>query len=123
MPIIKHLMGTGIAAATAQHIVGTISNNLTATGTTQGTALQLSDVINIVTTAPASSGVLLWTAGYVSAGDTQTVVNYGANALAIYPPVGGKLNNGTVNAAVSLAVGSKAVCTCIDGLNYFVMVG
>lgn len=84
----------------------------TATGTTQATALLVTTEYFEVGTAPASSGVILPTpqqVGGLQPGDRFTVVNHGANALTVYPPVGGKIANGATNAGVSLAAGKAGV--------------
>lgn len=57
------------------------ANNLTATGSTQGTALVLSSMINRVTTAAAGTGVALPAS---VAGLMITVTNRGANPLTVY---------------------------------------
>lgn len=113
------LTGSGCAPLQAQSIGGTVTNNLTSTGSTQVTALLISDDVNIVTTTAASTGVVL--SAVNTAGDYVIVVNYGANALTLYPPVGGKINNGTLNAGVAIAANKSAEILCIDGLNYIAM--
>jgi hypothetical protein len=113
MAIKSKLTGTGIAPVTATQIAGTVTNTLTATGSTQGTALAITDDINICTTVAASTGVLL--RNDLSAGDVQIVANYGANTLSVYPPGTGKINNGSASAAHSVAANKVAYYTCIDG--------
>ena len=79
---------------------------LTAAGSTQGTALALALAhINIITTAAASTGVILPTTP--DNGDTMVVVNGGANALAVYPPVGHTILGLAANAALSLGIGKS----------------
>lgn len=117
MAIARKLIGLGLPWGTAVGVVGNVDNNLTATGTTQATALLVSNDINVLTTTAASTGVIL--RSDLSAGDTQEVVNYGAQTLTVYPPVGGKINNGSANAGVSVATNTSALYTSIDGLNFF----
>ena len=118
------LTGSGVAGQAAQRIVGGVTGSstagLTATGSTQATALPISDDINVVTTAAASTGVIL--RNDLSQGDSQAVVNYGANTLAVYPPVGGKINNAAANAASNLATLKAGVFVSIDGINFFTVV-
>jgi hypothetical protein len=117
MPIARKLIGLGLPWGTAAGVVGQVDNNLTAAGTTQATALAIGNDINVVTTAAASTGVIL--RSDLAAGDSQEVVNYGANTLTVYPPVGGKINNGSANAGVTIATNTSALYTSIDGLNFF----
>lgn len=82
----------------------TVSSGLTATGTNQATALQLSSQWNEVDTTPANSGVLL--SAYAT-GQSQTVFNQGVNALSIYPPPGAQIDSLGANVAYSLAPGAR----------------
>lgn len=74
---------------------------LAATGTTQGTALQLAATINQVTTAAASSGVKLYASP--AAGSFQVVYNGGANPLTVYPQTSGTINQLAANVGHLLA--------------------
>jgi hypothetical protein len=87
-------------------IRGATASAISAAGTTQGTATALTNDMNVVTTVAASAGVVLQTA---AAGKTVTVVNKGANALAIYPATGGQVDALGTNLALSLAVGGWIV--------------
>ena len=89
-----------------------MANNLTAAGTTQANALALSAVNNIVTTAAASTGVRLPSTG---AGDGVIVANLGANALLVYPVVGGSIQGGATNAGFSVPTLKTAIFTARDG--------
>lgn len=91
--------------------------NLTATGAAQGTALQLTNMMNWVGTAAVGTGVVLPTvSGLVY------VFNGGANALAIYPPVGGTINGGAVNTPISLP-SLKGALLVVNGINSFTVAG
>ncbi len=57
MSMLSALMAYGASPFFAQAIVGDVANNLTAAGSTQGTALKLSANTSIVTTTAASTGV------------------------------------------------------------------
>ncbi len=92
-------------ANASQIPTATTSNNLVATGTNQATALQLTSQWNEVDTVPAGSGVLL---SAYQPGQSQTVFNGDpSNALLIYPPPGMQIDALGVNAAYSLAAGSR----------------
>lgn len=69
---------------------------LTAAGTGQSDALQLTSAVNQVTTAAADTGVKLYSAAV--AGDIQIVYNGGANAMFVYPQTGATINQLAANA-------------------------
>jgi hypothetical protein len=84
-------MDTGVAAA----------------GSTQGTATAIVSNITVLTSVPASSGVVL-PAG-VTPGVRFVVLNNTATAATVYPPVGGTLNGGSANAGITVAAASGGV--------------
>lgn len=79
------------------------STGLTATGASQATALALPSDWNVVATTPPGTGVILL-AG--SAGRGTRVFNQGANALLVYPVLGGSINALGVDNPLSLAAGA-----------------
>jgi hypothetical protein len=95
------MVATGISAVTAGAVGGNVSTGLTATGSTQATALALPASINAISTAAASTGVIL--PSNATSGDEIEVYNGGANAVTVYPPVGGTINNLSANTGLSLA--------------------
>ncbi len=108
MAKLSDLMAFGFSPFAAGAIVGDVADGLTATGSTQGTALQLSAVTSIVTTTAASTGVRL---PAMNPGDTVEVANLGANALLVYPLTGGTIQGGAANAGFSVAAGKTAFFT------------
>lgn len=117
MTTLRNLMGTGIAPLQAQATAtGLLSNSLTAAGTTQGTALAMPSDFNVFTTVALNSGTVL--PPNCLPGDWYTVVNHGANPLSVYPPTGGKIANGSTNAALSVAANKTAQIICIDPLTF-----
>ena len=66
-----------------------VSPPLTATGTTQATALLLINGVAYIGTAAAGSGVLLFPG---NPGTEQSVYNGGANAVKVYPTSGAQIN-------------------------------
>lgn len=112
MALVGNLMAFGAQGFLAQAIVGDVANALTAAGSTQGTALKLSAVNNIVTTAAASTGVQV---PAMLQGDSVTVVNLGANALSVYPVTGGTIQGGAANAAFSVPTLKSATFIARDG--------
>lgn len=102
-------VGTGIATLsgsqtltnkTLQNAKVSISNNLTATGSTQGTALLLSSDINVFSTVSAGTGTVL---SGVS-GTTQIIVNRGANSLLVYPTSGASIDTLSSNTPLTVPV-------------------
>ena len=122
MPIKQRVNGMGMNTPMANVIVGTVSAGLTAAGTTQGTALTLTLEDNhIFTTVAAGTGAVIQ-AGQYAPGDHIRVANYGANALAVYPASGGKISNGSANAAVSIPVNGEGIFTSINGTDWFSLI-
>lgn len=94
----------------------TNATNITAAGTNQGTATQLTAVeFNNVTTVASGTGVLLVAA---SAGLRQIVKNSGANALTVYPASGDAIDAGSANAGVLLQVGQQIMFSAIDATTW-----
>src|SRR5579884_2065111 len=93
------------------------SQNLTATGSTQGTALAIpaGQDLSIVTTTATGTGVVLPSAG-VSRSEEYVVANHGANALLVYPPSGGQIGTLGANAGYSLAAGKTGYFICCASL-------
>lgn len=73
--------GTFTNATATGYFLRSVGNALTAAGTNRATALQLAKEVNNVTTAAASTGVLL-PVGVI--GMRVTIFNGGANALQVY---------------------------------------
>jgi hypothetical protein len=122
MPTQRNLIGTGCAPAQAQASVGIPATGLTAVGSTQGTALVLPSDANVISTAAASTGAILPACGATGNAyglfDTIIVVNHGANAILLYPPVGGQIANGTVNAGLSVPA-NKTATVYVVGANLY----
>lgn len=92
-----------------------VANNLTAAGTTQGNALAIpaGQDGSIFTTVGSGTGAVLPASG-VGLGEEYVIANHGLNALAVYPPSGGKMGTAGANAAYSLSAGKTG---------YFMFVG
>jgi hypothetical protein len=111
MPNQSRLVTAGVSALQAQATVGTVANGLTAAGSTQATALPLPADVNRFTTVAASTGAILPPS---NPGDMIVVQNAGANALAVYPPVGAAINAVATNGAYSVATATPtAVFICV----------
>ena len=85
------------------YVIRSVNAAVSAAGTTQGTATAISKEMNVVSTVASGAGVLLPTA---VAGMVITIINTSANALLVYPHVGGDINGGSINAAFSQPAGS-----------------
>lgn len=125
MTIRANAMGLGTPSGPAGSLIGGVNTATAGAGTSsQANATLLPMTSNhVVSTGASNSGVILppgtgTTQGMV-AGDYMTVVNYTGNTLIVYPPTGGKLNNGSANSGVSLTNGKVAQFTCIDGTSFF----
>lgn len=119
MPTQSNLMGSGCPALQAQASVGIPATGLTAAGSTQGTALALPSDFSVFSTVGASTGTVLPATGpQCNLGDSFIVINHGANSLSVYPPVGGKIANGTTNAAFAVAATKTAYFTSLGGGNF-----
>lgn len=104
MASVKKIMSSGISPATAKSIVGDIAPELTATGTTQATALLLNNDVNIFGTVAINTGCILNV-------DFESVFifNGGAATLLLYPPVGGSIDGGTTDSPVPITTGSRVM--------------
>lgn len=90
---------------------------ISAAGTTQGTATELSAADSEVTTVASGAGVVL--SSKLAPGDTQSVFNAGANALKVYPTSGMKINSLSANAPMLLATNTGCIFKCISTTRIF----
>lgn len=84
----------------------TMATGLTAVGTTQALALPLNSKFNVFGTVAATTSAILPFG--VPRTDEVGIRNGGANALTLFPPVGGSINGGAANASVSIAAAATA---------------
>ncbi len=117
MAIPTRLMGVGLSAQQAINVCGDVVNSITAAGTTNADATQLSAAINRVTTAAASTGVRLMAP---EEGSGVVVINSGANAVLVYPSTGAQINALTVTTGgFSVAAGGRALFVGVGSANWF----
>lgn len=117
------MMAAGLSAGAANAINGTAQLGQTATGSTQGTAFAIGFATTEFTTVAASTGAILpSTTGRASGGDEIEIFNNGANALAVYPPVGFRIGTASANASVSVPAGKGALFFVRGDGNYFSIV-
>lgn len=100
------LFGSGLSDLAVSAIGNDVNAGVSAAGTDQSGATELSNCLNSVTTVAASSGVRLY-AG--TAGDWQLVYNAGANPLKVYPPTSAKINGIATNGAHTLMQNTACV--------------
>lgn len=88
-------------------------------GNSQGTAAALSYVVNNVTGADATKGVVLPANPGTTASRFVVVYNSVAtNGLPVYPPSSGTINGGSANAAVTIEGKTLALFFSTDAANW-----
>src|SRR5690606_19467818 len=96
------------------NLATTVVEEASAAGTTQTTASAVAGAVVVVTNNSATNGIILDAVKgkqYIISGALAAVTK-------VYPPVGGAINGGAVNAALSLVSRKPGLFVCIDGLNY-----
>lgn len=86
---------------------------MTAAGSAQGDAANLSAGLNYVASADGTKGVILPSSS--APGGIVYVYNlHATNGLKVYPPSGGDINDGSSNAAVTIEGKTLAVFVNVD---------
>lgn len=111
----------GLARVAAESVLGDVNSSVIAGGSTQADAVALNASVNVVTEAAAGSGVAL--NFYADVSDETLVANLGDNAVLVYPPLGGAIQDGAADAGFSVAVGKTAVFKKVSTSLYIAMVG
>lgn len=111
------VFSAGLTVPLMECMIKDVGTSVSAAGTTQGTATELTAADSEITTAAAGSGVIL--NSNLSAGDLQTVFNAGANAVKVYPPTGMKINALSTNAAMTLATNTGCLFKCVSSTRVF----
>lgn len=111
MAAVEDLMAEGFPANIAK-LIGLEApvTGLTATGANQAGALALTSTFSIFGTVAASTGVVC------SGNKNSIIVNGGANALSVYPPLGAAINGAAANAALSVPAGKAVLLFPARGL-------
>lgn len=90
-----------------------------AAGSAQADAALIGANVSVVTGASGTNGVRLRPGkGLNYAGVVYS--SAATNALLVYPPVGGTINNGSTNAAISVAARKPAIFWSVDNLNFVI---
>lgn len=106
------LMGAGLSALEADAVQGQGNIGLIGLGTTQATALPIHSPLNVFSSVPSGTGAVLPGAlpSGMMQGDSCLVVNNDStNALLVYPPVGGTINQLSANAGFSVAANKTVI--------------
>lgn len=111
------VFGAGIAGLAVQAICQDAATSISAAGTNQGTATELTSADNEVTTVANGSGVALYSSA--TAGDAQTVFNAGANPLRVYPPTSQRVNALPLNQHITLPVNTGVMFKKVSSTRWF----
>ena len=111
------VFGAGLSVPLAAAMCKDVATSISAAGTTQGTATELTAADSEITTAGAGAGVVL--SASLASGDSQTVFNAGANAVKVYPPSGMKINALAANAPMLLATNTGCLYKCVSTTRVF----
>jgi hypothetical protein len=121
MAIAARMGAAGLPAAAALALNGDVMQGIVATGRTQAQALQIPAAICVLAEAPAGTGVILPSNG--TPGDSYTIYNSGTQAINVYPPLGGIINNLAANLPAVLASTKGGVYFCIEPLKWVAVPG
>jgi len=111
MAIPSRILASGNSPLATISIAGDGATALTATGSTQATALQLSAVMNAMGTTAASTGVKL---PPCEAGAVVYIYNGGANTLQVYSnETTGVTMNAAVAGSTGVALGTLKTAICL----------
>ena len=111
------VFGAGLSVPLAASMCQDAQAAISAAGTTQGTATELTAAASELTTVAAGAGVVL--SSKLAAGDIQTVFNAGANAVKIYPPSGMKINSLATDAPMTLGTNTGCFYQCVSTTRVF----
>ena len=107
----------GLPGPLSQVLCKDTATALSAAGTTQGTATELTAADSEVTTVASGAGVVL--SSKLAPGDEQTVFNAGANPLKIYPPSGLQINALAADAPMTLATNTACYFKCVSATRVY----
>jgi hypothetical protein len=111
------VFGAGVPTLMAAAICQDTATAVSAAGTTQGTATELTSADSEVTTVASGAGVVL--SSKLAPGDEQTVFNGGLNSLKVYPTSGMKINNLVLNDPMLLSTNTGVLFKCISTTRVF----
>ena len=104
------LFGSGLNTLSVAAMTD-VATGLTATGTTQATAYEVTTAKAAFTTVAAGTGAVL--DDQATAGDSQLIYNGGANPLTVYPPSGASFNGLAANGGILIAPSTACEFHCL----------
>lgn len=118
MAYVNNLMGLGMSAQLSGLVGETIKTGIAAAGNSQATARQLTETVNVIATATATSadGVRLPPA---SIGARCIVINKSGQTLDVWPSTGDRIENGSVNAETTQTNNTHDTYYAVDGENWY----
>ena len=111
------IFGAGLPGLVTSAICQDVSTSVSAAGTTQETATELTSADSEVTTVGSGAGVVL--SSKLAPGDEQSVFNAGSNPLKVYPPSGMKINALTANLPMTLGLNTGVIFKCVSTSRVF----
>lgn len=109
---------TGNFVTSAGYVDVSVGNALTAAGTTRADALALTKAVNNVTTAAASTGVILPSAATVGVGGMVVVFNAGANTIQVYAAGSDTIDTVAGSTGVPLTNAKRAIYIVVAANTY-----
>lgn len=117
MPRLTSLMAGGAVWKGVAEALNVVTGLVATGATSQANSLEVGADVNVFGTVAATTGARLQP---MERGEGIVVANHGANALLLYPPVGGTLNGLAANASVSVPVNKPAIVIALGGNAYSV---
>lgn len=103
MSIARNMHGVGIQPSAATAIIGTLRDGVSAAGNNQANAYLISDDRTIFSVVPSGSGARLPKG---NDNDNYQIHNDTATSLLLYPPFGGTINGGSIDAPMTVQGGA-----------------
>lgn len=104
------LFGSGLSTLAVESMKD-VATALTATGTDETDAYEVTFAKNAFTTVAAGTGAIL--DSDAAPGDSQMIYNGGANAMSVYPPSGAQINALGTNEPMLLPVKTACEFFCL----------
>lgn len=119
MSSIRTMMGSGLPAASAVSIGGTVADNLTGSGSSsQANSFAIAADVNFFTTlADANAGARL-PADFEVGGTVEIFNGNQSTAMKIYPHVGGNINNAATDANIVLSATKGSIFRRINATRW-----
>jgi len=105
------LFGSGLNTLTVGAMTD-VATGLSAAGTSQGTAYEVTTAKAFFSTVASGAGAIL--DDEAAPGDEQMIYNAGANALRVYPPSGASIKPRAANEAILLPTNTACIFYCIS---------